>query len=283
MRNVVCWNPEHVSNIVNIDADFVPDPVFWAVDTETPLPLRQDEGALVEAVSSGELASRFLDPRFPHYQLAIHGPAGVGKSHLIHRLRQHIQGRADLEVLSIRRLETHLRAILEKLVDRLPPDRHSHYRQELDKAAPSLASTEVQLATLTDSLARAIQEDTPRDNSGIPHEFESALIARLPNLLRDPHLRQRKFLQSAEVIPELVDRLFSNRSGKRIEERVIFARNNLPLSGINVQDCSLEAREAISLFSFDFCNARFLGSCRAKPESRSRNRTGAEFQRRPFG
>lgn len=251
MRNAVCWNPEHVSDIVNIDADFVPDAVFWAVDTETPLPFRQGEGALVEAVSSTELASRFLDPRFTHYQLAIHGPAGVGKSHLIHRLRQHIQGRTDLEILSVRRLETNLRAILEKLVERLPLDRRSHYRQELDKAAPSLASAEVQFATLTDSLARAIQEDLPRDDSGIPHESEAALIGRLPNMLRDPHLRQKKFLQPAEVIPELVDRLFSNRSGKRIEERVVFARNNLPLLGINVQDCSLEAREAISLFSFD--------------------------------
>lgn len=53
------------------------------------------------------------------------------------------------------------------------------------------------------------------------------------------------------MVPELVDRLFSSREGKRLEEEVLFEAANLPLSGIDIRSCSLPARDAIDIFTFD--------------------------------
>lgn len=247
----LCWKPGRVRDVMNIDADFVPDAVFWAVDNEAPLTFKEGETEAARSVSTDELVGSFLDPARGHYQLAILGPAGTGKSHLIHRIRQRVQGRPGLEILAVRRLETNLRAILEKLVDRLPADRRERYRTELEKAGPALSTPEVQRGTLLDSLAQAIEEDVRRPDSGIDPDLEDALLAALPNMLRDPYLRKEKFLKPGEVVTELVDRLFSNREGKRLEERVLFERPNLPLDGIALLNCSMQAREAIEIFLYD--------------------------------
>lgn len=251
MRNYLCWDPARVYEAVNIDADAVPDPVFWAVDSEMPLLFREGGSADLARIGTDDLVERLLDPRRRHYQLAVLGPAGAGKSHLIHRLRQRLRGRAGIEVLSIRRLETNLRAVLDRLVDRLPPDQQAAYRAELDRAGPSLASPAVQMETLLDSLARAIQEDQVNPQSGIDPELEAELISRLPAYFGDPYLRRERFLAAGEVVPELVDRLFSNRSGKRVEERVRFESANLPGKGSDVLKCSLPARDAIEIFDTD--------------------------------
>lgn len=247
----LCWKPERVRDVINIDADFVPDAVFWAVDSEAPLTFKEGEGDAARSLATDELVERFLDPARGHYQLAVLGPAGTGKSHLIHRIRQRVEGCPGLEVLAVRRLETNLRAILEKLIDRLPSERRERYSTELEKAGPTLSTPEVQKGTLLDSLAQAIEEDIRRPDSGIDPELEEALLASLPNMLRDPYLRKEKFLKPGEAVPELVDRLFSNREGKRLEERVLFDKSNLPLEGIKLANCSIQAREAVDIFLYD--------------------------------
>jgi hypothetical protein len=251
MKNFVCWDPEHVNDVVNIDADFVPDSVFWAIDTENELSFKDQEGEQGTRINTDELVARILDPRFHHFQLAVLGPAGVGKSHLIHRIRQRILGREGLEVVVVRRLETNLRAILDKLVERLPIERREKYRDDLERSAPGLASRDSQMRTLLDCLAQAVQEDVVTENSGIAPETEAELIRYLPQLLSDPYLRQEKFLKDGQVIPELVDRLFSNKQGKRVEESVEFTTDSLPLHGVSIRDCSLPAREALAKFTFD--------------------------------
>lgn len=247
----LCWKPERVRDVINIDADFVPDSVFWAVDNEVPLTFREGEAEATLSLTTDELVERFLDPARGHYQLAVLGPAGTGKSHFIHRIRQRVQDRPGLEILAVRRLETNLRAILEQLIARLPGQQRERYRAELEKAGPALSTPEVQKSTLLDSLAQALEEDIRRPDSGIDPELENALLASLPNMLRDPYLRSEKFLKQGEVVPELVDRLFSNREGKRLEDRVLFERSNLPLEGITLQNCALQAREAIEIFLYN--------------------------------
>lgn len=251
MKHVVCWRPEQVSQVINIDADHVADPVFWAVDTKTPLNTRAGEAGPIRQQSTAEIVDAMLDPSLNHFQLAVLGPAGAGKSHLIHRIRQQIERRAGFEVLAIRRLETNLRAVLEKLIARLPPEDRPRYLEELRRAGPALSTPAVQKSTLLDSLAQAIEEDALRPDSGIDPDLEQALLDSLPSLFRDPYLRDAKFLKNGEVVPELVDRLFSSREGKRVEEEVLFEAANLPLSGIDVRSCSLPAREAIDIFTFD--------------------------------
>jgi hypothetical protein len=252
MKHVVCWQPDLVSQVINIDADHVPDPVFWAVDTETPLFTKAGEDGPIRQQSTIEIVDTFLDTKLNHFQLAVLGPAGAGKSHLIHRMRQEIERRQGFEVLAIRRLETNLRAVLEKLIARLSPADQARYLDDLRRAGPALSTPAVQKSTLLDSLAQAIEEDTVRPDSKIDYPgLEPELLRTLPHLLRDPYLREVKFLKDAEVVPELVDRLFSSREGKRLEEEVLFEAENLPLSGVHLPNCSQPARDAIEIFTYD--------------------------------
>ncbi len=251
MKNVVCWRPEQVSQVINIDADHVADPVFWAVDTEVPLHARAGESGPIRQQSTAEIVDAMLDPSMNHFQLAVLGPAGAGKSHLIHRMRQQIERRPGLEVLAIRRLETNLRAVLEKLIARLPAEEQPRFLEDLRRAGPALSTPAVQKSTLLDSLAQAIEEDMVRPDSGIDPELETALLGSLPSLFRDPYLRDTKFLKDGEVVPELVDRLFSSREGKRLDEEVLFEPANLPLSGIDIRNCAQPTRDAIDIFTFD--------------------------------
>lgn len=251
MKHVLCWQPEQVSQVINIDADHVADPIFWAVDTEAPLHARAGETGPIRQQSTAEIVDAMLDPSLNHFQLAVLGPAGAGKSHLIHRMRQQVERRPGLEVLAIRRLETNLGAVLEKLIARLPPEAQPSYLQDLRHAGPTLSTPAAQKSTLLDSLAQAIEGDVVRPDSGLDPELEAELIGKLPDLFRDPYLRDTKFLRDGEVVPELVDRLFSSREGKRLEEEVLFEAANLPLSGIDIRSCALPSRDAIDIFTFD--------------------------------
>jgi Cdc6-like AAA superfamily ATPase len=251
MKHVVCWRPDLVSQVINIDADHVPDPVFWAVDTETPLHAKAGEAGPLQERTTADIVNALLDPQRNHFQLAVLGPAGAGKSHLIHRMRQEVERRPGFEVIPIRRLETNLRAVLEKLITRLSADDQARFMDDLRRAGPALSTPAVQKSTLLDSLAQAIQEDSLRPGSNLDPELEVELLRTLPNLLRDPYLHGAKFLKDGEVVPELVDRLFSSREGKRLEEEILFEKSNLPLSGIHLPSCSAPAREAIDVFTFD--------------------------------
>lgn len=251
MKHVVCWRPDLVSQVINIDADHVPDSVFWAVDTETLLHAKAGETGPLQQRTTADIVNALLDPQRNHFQLAVLGPAGAGKSHLIHRMRQDIERRSGFEVIPIRRLETNLRAVLEKLITRLSTKDQARFLDDLRRAGPALSTPAVQKSTLLDSLAQAIQEDSVRPGSNLTLELEAELLRTLPNLLRDPYLHRAKFLKDGEVVPELVDRLFSSREGKRFEEEILFEESNLPLSGIDLLSCSAPAREAIDVFTFD--------------------------------
>ena len=247
----LCWNSDCVYKVINIDADFVPDAVFWAIDHDAPLTLKNSEGEVRSEVTTDNLVSSFLDPSRNHYQLAVLGATGTGKSHLIHRMRQKIQNYAEYEILAVRRLETNLHAIIKKMIGQLPVDQQERYRTELDNAGPNLSTPDLQKNTLLDCLAQAIEEDVQRSDSGIDPELEGALLTSLPDMFRDPYLRHEKFLRPGEIVPELVDRLFSTKEGKRLEERILFDRSNLPLEGILQFNCSVQARNAIHIFLYD--------------------------------
>ena len=153
-------------------------------------------------------------------------------------------------MLVVQRLQTNLRAMLELLIERLPLEAQARYREDLAGAGHTLTRPDVQKGALLDGLAQAIQEDVVRPDSGLDGELEVELLAQLPNLFRDPYLRRQKFLNDGEVVPELVDRLFSSREGKRVDERLLFGANNLPFDAA-LASASAPARNAIDLYLFD--------------------------------
>lgn len=239
-----------VYSVINIDADAVPPSVFRAVDTDAPVRLAEGEQGARAEVSTDTLIERFLDRTRSHVQMAVLGPSGAGKSHLIRRLQNRIEGRPGLEVLVIQRLQTNLRAILELLIRRLPEGAQARYREDLAGAGYVLTRADVQKGALLDGLAQAIQEDVVRPDSGLDGELEGELLTQLPNLFRDPYLRSHKFLNDSEIVPELVDRLFSSREGKRVDERLLFGVENLPFDAA-LMSASAPARNAIDLYLYD--------------------------------
>src|SRR5579883_2563180 len=252
MRDVLCWEPSRVWSVINIDADFVPDEVFWAVHVDTPLEVRgAAEDSPYKTIAPSELVAEFLDPIRDHFQLAVLGQTGAGKSHLIRWMRQHIESDDRRVVVTVRRLETNLRAILDALVGELPKDRRRRFREELDQAGVMLRTREGQRESLLNNLSVAIRQDRARDSSGLDPQMENFFLNSLPNLLLDPQLRRDKFLKEGEIIDELVNRLFSTRAGRREAERLEFAKDNLPLRNVDMGRASAIARDALDCLLYD--------------------------------
>nr|WP_313039628.1 protein DpdH [Brevundimonas diminuta] len=251
MKDVICWKPDEVYSIINVDADTVAPAVFWAVDSETPLMFAEGERGERTEQSTAYLLERFLDPNRDWSRMAVLGPSGAGKSHLVRRLHNEMRDRPGLRVVLVQRMQTNLRAILELLIAEAPEEARERYLQELAQAGHVLTSAAVQKNALLDSLAQAIQEDEVRADSGLDPDEESFLLEYIPHLFRDPYLRNAKWLRDGEVVPELVDRQFSERGGKRIEDELLFIPANLPLEGISLADCAVPARDAISYYLYN--------------------------------
>lgn len=252
MRDVVCWEPAHVGKVINIDADFVPDEVFWAVHLDAPLHV---QGAVEESpykvLDPIDLLSDFLSPDRNHFQLAVLGQTGAGKSHLIHWMRQRIENDERRAVVTVRRLETNLRAILDKLINQLPDNRRRRFKDELDGAGAMLKTKTAQKASLLFNLSVAIGQDDVRAGSGLPRDAEEHFLRTLPDLLSDPQFKSDYFLKDGEIIDELVDRLFSTAAGRREAERLEFSKENLPLRNVDTKSASAKAREALDGLLFD--------------------------------
>src|SRR5687768_2585556 len=93
-----CWPRERVYEVMNTEAETVPDDVFLAVHTTYPLNLVHRDlnvRGVQEQVSPDTFLARFLDPKLPHVQSVILGDSGSGKSHFIQWLRLNIPEQPD--------------------------------------------------------------------------------------------------------------------------------------------------------------------------------------------
>ena len=251
-RNFLCWQPEGVNRVINIDADFVSDAVFWAVHVDVPLLVRgPDELSAGRVRTAEEVLDDFLDPNRRHYQLAVLGPTGSGKSHLIHWMRQRLETDARRVVVTVRRTETNLHAILKKLMSHLPVEKQQPFRDELERAGTALHTREAQKQTLINNLAVAIGQDKVRLELNLDGETEEALISALPSMLQDPNLRKEKFLKDGEIVDQLVERSFSGGAGRRDAERLTFLPEHLPLRDVDHKQASGLARDALHYLLMD--------------------------------
>ena len=255
MRNFLCWKPSGVGPVINIDADFVPDEVFWAIHVDAPLDVSGVEhNAEHRTMEPQDLLAEFLSPDRAHFQLAIRGTVGAGKSHLIHWMRQNIENDERRSVVTVRRLETNLRAILDKLIDQLPKNQRQRFKTELDQAGGTLKTREAQKESLLNNLSVAIGQDHKRHDSRLSPDTEEFFLHNLPNLLLDPQLRSEKFLREGEIIDELVGRLFSGSGKRREGERLEFTKDNLPLRSVDAVRASAPAREVLDVLLYDELN-----------------------------
>ena len=253
MQNYLCWAPTRVREIINPEAEAVPDGVFRAVHSDWLLKVAPPKGTAFQELSTTTFRSlsprdfleQFLQPERPHVQAAALGRSGSGKSHFIHWLRLNIPETPERMVLVVPKAGTSLRSIIELIVSRLEPMEQQPFREALNFAGDATMTRDGQKGRLLNELALAVRGLVPRDAED---ELEVELIDQLPHILYDPHMRQTHFLREGTIIADIVDHVFSAPDRYRPgEDRRLFAETDLPLGGGDYAAAAQLARNAMSL------------------------------------
>ena len=87
MQNYLCWAPAQVREIINPEAEAVPDAVFRAVHSDWSLKVAPPKGTAFQemattsfrSLSPREFLEQFLQAERPHVQAAALGRSGSGK------------------------------------------------------------------------------------------------------------------------------------------------------------------------------------------------------------
>ncbi len=256
----ICWNPSRVREVINPEAESVPNAVFRSVHTDHQLKVAEPVGtsfqqlhpAAYRDLAPHELLNEFLRPERPHAQIAIIGRSGSGKSHLIHWLNLHLSSNASRLVLLIPKAGTSLRAILEMIIGKLPLVAQTRFIEELNHVGDATTTPEGQKLRLLNEIALAIREDTPRIQSGDEAEVEEELINSLPAVFEDPFLRSQYYLKDGSIVASIVDHVFAAPTAyRRMDERYQFGTDDLPTGGSDFSNASSLARNAINTIYLD--------------------------------
>ncbi|NNB34793.1 protein DpdH [Pseudomonas fragi] len=256
----VCWSPSRVREVINPEAESVPDSVFRAIHTDYQLKVAEPVGTSFQQLQSGsyrdlaphDLLKEFLRPERPHVQVAIIGRSGSGKSHLIHWMNLHLHSNESRLVLLIPKAGTSLRAILEMIIGKLPVAAQVRFIEELNRVGDATTTPEGQKLRLLNEIALAIREDTPRFQSGDEAEVEDELIRALPAVFEDPFLRSQYYLKDGSIVASIVDHVFAAPTTyRRMDERYHFSTDDLPTGGSDFSNASSLARNAINTIYLD--------------------------------
>lgn len=257
MQNYLCWSPAKVREIINPEAEAVPDSVFRAVHSDWSLKVAPPKGTAFQELSTTTFRSvqprdflkQFLDPGRPHVQTAILGRSGSGKSHFIHWLRLNIPETTERMVLVVPKAGTSLRSIIELIVSRLDPTEQQPFRDALSRAGDATLTRDGQKGRLLNELSEAVRDLVPRNPED---ELEVELIEQLPHILYDPHMRQTHFLREKTIIADIVDHVFAAPDTYRpAEDRRLFVEDDLPLGGGDYASAAQLARNAMNLIHLE--------------------------------
>lgn len=253
MQNHACWAPTQVRQIINPEAEAVPDAVFRAVHSEWSLKVAPPKGTAFQelatstfrSVAPREFLEQFLQSERPHVQAAALGRSGSGKSHFIHWMRLNIPETPQRMVLVVPKAGTSLRSIIELIVSRLDLAEQQPFRDALSLAGDATMTRDGQKGRLLNELSEAVRSLAPRDEND---ELEVELIEQLPNILYDPHMRKTHFLRDGTIIADIVDHVFAAPDSYRpAEDRRLFVESDLPLGGGDYAAAAQLARNAMSL------------------------------------
>ena len=257
MQNYLCWSPARVREIINPEAEAVPDAVFRAVHSDWSLKVAPPKGTAFQDLSTttfrsfqpSDFLEQFLEPERPHVQTAVLGRSGSGKSHFIHWLRLNIPETPDRMVLVVPKAGTSLRSIIELIVSRLEPTEQQPFRDALSRAGDATLTRDGQKGRLLNELAEAVRDLAPRNPDD---ELEVELIEQLPHILYDPHMRQTHFLREKTIIADIVDHVFAAPDTYRpAEDRRLFVEGDLPLGGGDYAAAAQLARNAMNLIHLE--------------------------------
>ena len=246
-QSYVCWVTGKVWQVLNTDAEYSSRHIFLAVHSEYPLRAtsprpgggtgRSDTNWTMQPQ---EFLQSFLSQDAPHMQVAVLGGSGAGKSHFINWMKYNLPASAHQYPIAIPRTGVSLRGVLELIIDALPETERQPYLDELNSSGTQHSSPQDLKARLLSEIALAIQSDQVSGNSD--PDLENALIEILPNLFHDPTLR-RHLSQPGGIVEQLATQVLSASSDYLpAEERREFSRGDLPLSGVQTAEMSLDAR-----------------------------------------
>jgi hypothetical protein len=219
-QGYLCWDPDRVSETVNMDAASPAPSTLLAVHHPARIRRRAvgstDQG---EFVSEQEVLGHFLDPSHHLMILPILGESGTGKSHLVQWLRAQLDDVPTRRVIYVPRSGTGLRGLIELILDKMEGTDAARLRQQLAKAFSSTDRTQLPVQLLD-----AIAQELPNVVQGIQgRELRQrrGLASRLPPLLRDEVFR-RWFLRPGGVIERFVNAVL-DEGVRPVNERSGFA------------------------------------------------------------
>jgi hypothetical protein len=241
----VCWQPEMVRKVMDVEATQPEDHIFLA--THHPIKMyRQD---LTEAQSripydENSFLNDFLGtPDFSF--VPVLGTSGTGKSHLIRWLYTRLKSiciEPHYRVLLIPKVGTNLKDIIERILTGIEGSEFEEYRSRLRQAANTLTVAEA-CEQLLANLAIAVGLSGKQDITSLS-DLEYEIAKNLPDLLRDPFFAEEFWLKSGGIIDRLVIHILGDRVGvEDVEERRGFSIEDLPTGILNRQKASEKARE----------------------------------------
>ncbi|MBE9111423.1 hypothetical protein IQ273_18625 [Nodosilinea sp. LEGE 07298] len=141
----VCWKPEMIRKVMDVEATQPEDHIFLA----THSPVKMYRQSLIEAKSNVRYDEEALLTDFlgtaDFAFVPVLGTSGTGKSHLIRWLYTRIQSirkAPDYRVLLIPKVGTNLRDIIELILADIEGPEFDEYRNRLRQAVSTLTEAE---------------------------------------------------------------------------------------------------------------------------------------------
>ena len=236
-----CWNPEQVLRIVTPDAEEITDHVFRAVHCPTELQFADTADGSRYGVAPEALIERFLEPGRRYVQAVVIGESGTGKSHLIQWLRLNLPHSPDDLVLTIPKVGTSLRGIVERIIERLPADSRTPFEEKLRTAGTQTTTHAARVDKFLYSLAWSVQHAVQAQTSE-----DSELAELLPDVLSDPNLRRGFFSVVGGTVDQIVRHIFDSPDARGDQNtRRQFQVGDLPLGGEHYAHVARRAKDAI--------------------------------------
>jgi len=230
-KNYVCWQLNLVNQVMDTEALQTEDHFFLA--THHPMKVRtvdwRSMHQTLEVLDERELLARFLDSSVIHRHIAIIGPTGAGKSHLIRWLSNSIPRTSDRQVVLIPKVGTNLKSILDKILSVSQLDGVKEFRDRLDSATSDFTAS-VFRAELCNALAIAVGPDSTHAIEEVAdreqRELRDFLVNYLPPLLYDAHFRET-ILRDGGVIDRLAEHIIGQAPHERLTARREFELEDL--------------------------------------------------------
>jgi hypothetical protein len=236
-----CWRPEEVLRIVTPDAEEISDHVFGAVHCPTDLQLADTWNGPRHAAPAEHIVEQFLAPGARYVQAVVIGESGTGKSHLIQWLRLNLPRRPEDVVLTIPKVGTSLRGIVERIVRSLPLESRAPFEERLSSAGSHATTHQARIDKFLYSLAWSVQHAVTLQSAD-----DEALAEVLPDVLSDPNFRRNFFSLAGGTVDQIVRHIFDQPEGRDDPGlRRQFQAGDLPLQGAHYRDAAGPTRDAI--------------------------------------